>query len=125
MTPIKLTGEYFGVSIPEDALLVMMVNERFSYVWMETAHEQILPPGKWLFIGTSENLTEEQAAEIVQEGRFKHKQIDRLYWECHWKNYHRKNAGSAIATSTAIESFRSLLSSLGIKDRIAIIKQVK
>lgn len=78
-----------------------------------------LPPGNYELIGISSEITEEQAAGVV-EVAVHMEDYEKLVRDGWW------NYESEFATlKTALESFQSLLTSKGLKGRYAILKQLK
>lgn len=110
MTPIK---DYLLVPVPKgaqgfkcsDGMLKIQTAIGFRF--------QALPPGNWQYITTSDKLTEQQAAEIVESVG---------YPIAVYKNYEKPNENAWCVT--AVGSFRSLLKSLNISRAVIVKKNV-
>jgi hypothetical protein len=120
MTPLNDKG-YYAVPVPGDAdpneWILVDVDGRTYLNGMTKDGEmyagtQPLPPGSWSFICTSDEISEEQAKEIV--GVIK-APLCVLY-----KNYDKETGGDFCRTPKS--SFASLLRSLHLI-RVAIIKK--
>jgi hypothetical protein len=118
-----LAGDYWGVSVPEDAKGFLLTNIQvdtdliypngygtFNYVCT-------LPPGQYELIGVSDELTEEECRGIVQKfHNGPYRDYDREYFD---------PADDQMPFHlSALESFHSLLRSKGL-ERVVVIKKVK
>lgn len=117
MTPIHLIDEFYGVVISNDAYDIKVDEIATPYLQYWRGDKDIiinLPFGQWEYIGTSDGLTEEQWAGIVEQV-FSFGNVRR------YKDY--EFIDSAFYSSK--ESGESLLKSKSITERIAIIKKLK
>lgn len=77
-----------------------------------------LPKGNWQLIGLSDEITEEQAASLID--------TTLMYKKHKVKSYKYKSyIDGFIGFETSLESFKSLMQSLGCEGRYAILKEVK
>lgn len=122
MTP--LPNNYFAVQVPEDATCIIpnwgkRPRVQYQYWTGESRRGKIkrfnifLPPGSYTIVGLAKDLTEEQAGEIVE------------WWdgtETYRSYTYTPSAGETFwPYSTALESFRSLLSSLSLQPETTLI----
>lgn len=111
-----LPNNHFAVQVPEGATQIIISPTHSTIQWKEKGFEnkpywdiKILPPGSYTIVGLADSITEEQAGEIVE-------QIKDEYGFA-WVDYkHRYNVHN-----TALESFRSLLSSLSLPPETTLI----
>lgn len=116
MNHTPLTKGYIAVTgIPEDAELIQISNGRLGYMWMETWHENILPPGQWELIGVGRELTEGDWDKIVEREGKPIAGID------FYKDYEDGGFIFAIATPSGL----SLLQSLSLDPGCVILKKIK
>lgn len=121
MAPIhELPNNFFAIPVPEDAINIdMATTDAIEYTTSSRAIKYIeIGPGNWTFIATSESISEEQAAGIVERAEafalMESNIGSKLYFD-----YEKKNQ----AYKAALQSFESLLNSLNIRGRAAIIKK--
>lgn len=83
--------------------------------WTRRCNNVRLPPGFWVFIATKDAISEEQAEQFVRFCEMAHYGIDghtggyMCYVAGHWQH------------ATALDSFRSLLQSLNLTGRHAVL----
>jgi len=121
MTPFStVNGDFIAVEVPEGAhhfetdIISQVSNLNYFFNEYERDDSGIdyikLPKADYTFICTSDTITEQQAAEIVEATLAGRK----------WKDYNGN-----VLHKTALDSFRSLLASLSITQRVAIFKILK
>jgi hypothetical protein len=112
----QLSDKYFAVQIPEDAEDFRIGKSGTRLFWNSTVDGQLdyesFPPGSYSFVCTSTDITEEQAAGIVEK-------VDSDGRGLVFINYEN----GMYIFSKAKSSFHSLLRSKSL-GRVAIIKKV-
>ena len=118
-----LINEFWVVEIPEGAGDICFPEQDFGhviqfkslnlankYVWQTIT----LTPGNWKLIGISDEMSDKQAATVVE-------QIESFGRVKRWKDYEFPDSGFY----SALDSFKILLHTKSLTKRYAIIQQIK
>lgn len=124
----QLIGDYFFVSVPEDAKDFDLPEQDNSSIIQYKSNNRwntdLLPHGQYSLIGLSDELDELDCRPIVEQ--YVYMNEDGHHFDVWYKDYEdvQQIVGSDYSALTAVESFHSLLKSKGLT-RGVIIKQVK
>jgi hypothetical protein len=125
----KLSNNFFAIPMPNIATDPWIINngkESVGLNWYEPdkifGGEDMtfsggvkLPPGQYTFIATSDDITKEQAHEIMDK-------IIKPNEPVYYKLY--DDESDSIATTDWQKAWKSLLNSLNLTSRVAIIKKI-
>lgn len=117
------------VSVPSNAYNIeIQFNHQLGYTQDEPYKDgilrcigaELLPTGNWHLIGLSDEITEGQARPLVDS-------ISAASLGVFYKNYDIPLMGNSpvFLLETALESFKSLMQSLGCEGRYAVLKSIK
>lgn len=123
---IKLPNDHFAVQVPEGKECQMTTAGLMVFTDSKpiaTARRIPIPPGSYTIVGMIDKITEEQAGEIV--GYCKGYGFRDYEAEGYNGGSSPFDVWSAYHFNTALESFRSLLTSLSLDKNVLIIKQNK
>jgi hypothetical protein len=118
----QLLGEYYYVEVPKDAggieLWGNLQPDAIRYITMPSngkfkSNLISIPPGNWQLVCLSDEITQEQASEIIES-------LDADDGNIAYTDY--VNPESGISFGYATDSFQSLLKSKQLKGRYAILK---
>lgn len=114
-----LPNSHLAFEIPEDTYRLAIIGNVIGDNWAdeEFMPYETLPPGQYSLVCLSNEVTEEIAGEIVDSW-----EVESMFGDLS-KRYEDYESNRASFYHTAIESFASLLASLGITKRVAILKR--
>lgn len=122
---IKQHGSYLFVEIEDGAKCEISkrggVLTATTYGIAKHEYSFTLPEGQWQILSMLDEVGEEQAMEIVSANQ----NIYNTWYRDYCYKMGTKKPDTVFQFDTALESLRSLSSSLGLKGRIVILKQIK
>lgn len=108
-----MDGRFLAVKVPDDITEVLIIDDQVIFEVPkgdDTRYSRFLPPGQYSFLCTSNSVTEEQAASVVGSAKT---------FGC--RDY-MAPSGAYQWLAKAIDSFNSLLRSMGIEGNVAVLR---
>lgn len=129
------TGSYIGVEVGKDAhdFVIDELLSPYLQYWEGDKDTVVdLPPGQWSLIGENPlQLTESECAEVVESKKERGSMYNHglghyqsAGWTTYYKNYQHPEPSVCIP-NTALESYQSLLLSLGLGKSVVLLKLKK